>query len=164
MSLHLLSPYRRRAWFPLGALLCLLITACGQAFAAPSPCLPRTFEGSNYIICTMDLRACSLRLFWKDEKGQPYGGFERLPRSLNGAPMAFAMNAGMYDPDLSPTRPLHRGRQDAPTRRTDPATSISSRTAFSISAPKTPPSSSPSVFWPKSQQRSSRRSPVRCWS
>jgi prepilin-type processing-associated H-X9-DG protein len=102
MSLDLLSPYRRRAWFPLGALLCFLVTACGQAFAAPSPCLPRTFEGSNYIVCTIDLRAFSLRLFWKDEKGQPYGGFERLPRSLNGAPMAFAMNAGMYDPDLSP--------------------------------------------------------------
>jgi uncharacterized protein YigE (DUF2233 family) len=32
----------------------------------------------------------------------PYDGFDRLPRTLNGAPMAFAMNAGMYQTDLSP--------------------------------------------------------------
>jgi uncharacterized protein YigE (DUF2233 family) len=41
-------------------------------------------------------------LFWKDENGQPYGGFDRLPRSLNGAPIVIAMNAGMYEANLSP--------------------------------------------------------------
>ena len=70
--------------------------------AAASPCSPFVFEGSDYTICVLDLRTYELRLFWKDENGQPYGGFDRLPRSVNGAPIAFAMNAGMYEADLSP--------------------------------------------------------------
>ena len=60
------------------------------------------FEGLNYIVCVFDLHAYSLRLFWKDDNGQPYGGFDHLPRKLNGAPMVFAMNAGMYETDLAP--------------------------------------------------------------
>lgn len=75
---------------------------CAKAAAAASPCSPLLFEGSNYTICALDLRTYELRLFWKDENGQPYGGFDRLPRSLNGTPIAFAMNAGMYEADLSP--------------------------------------------------------------
>ena len=70
--------------------------------AGASPCSPRAFEGSNYIVCIFDLRVYSLRLFWKDENGQPYGGFDHLPRRLDGVPIAFAMNAGMYESDLSP--------------------------------------------------------------
>jgi prepilin-type processing-associated H-X9-DG protein len=89
-------------WFLLVELISLLVAAHGQAIAAASPCVPRAFEGSNYTVCTVDLRAYSLRLFWKDDSAQPYGGFDRLPRTLNGAPIAFAMNAGMYETDLSP--------------------------------------------------------------
>jgi len=94
--------YRKHVWFLLVELIWLLVAAYGQAIAAASPCVPRAFEGSNYTVCTFDLRAYSLRLFWKDESAQPYGGFDRLPRTLNGAPIAFAMNAGMYETDLSP--------------------------------------------------------------
>jgi uncharacterized protein YigE (DUF2233 family) len=69
---------------------------------ATSPCDARAFHGSNFIICTFDLRTYTLRLFWKDETGQPYGGFDHLPRRLHGAPIVFAMNGGMYQADLSP--------------------------------------------------------------
>lgn len=86
-----------------GILVGLLATGHGHSAAtAASPCGPRAFEGSNYIICTFDLRAYSLRLFWKDENGKPYGGFEHLPRRINAAPIVFAMNAGMYKADPSP--------------------------------------------------------------
>jgi uncharacterized protein YigE (DUF2233 family) len=84
-------------------LVWLVATHCRAATAnSGPPCHPRTFEGSNYIICTFDLRAYALHLFWKDERGEPYGSFDRLPRRLTGAPIVFAMNAGMYETDLSP--------------------------------------------------------------
>jgi uncharacterized protein YigE (DUF2233 family) len=74
----------------------------GHASCAASPCSSRAFEGSDYIVCTIDLRVYSVHLFWKDGNDHPYGGFDRLPRTLSGAPIAFAMNAGMYEADLSP--------------------------------------------------------------
>jgi uncharacterized protein YigE (DUF2233 family) len=70
--------------------------------AAPSPCVSRAFEGASYIVCTFDLRDYALRLFWKDENGAPYGGFDRLPRRMGASPIVFAMNAGMYDESLAP--------------------------------------------------------------
>ena len=69
---------------------------------ASGPCAPQSYGGSKYIICTFDLRAYHIRLFWKDEKGQPYAGFDHLPSRLDGDPIVFAMNAGMYQTDLSP--------------------------------------------------------------
>ncbi|HVL73380.1 MAG TPA: phosphodiester glycosidase family protein [Beijerinckiaceae bacterium] len=75
------------------------------AFAVPAraePCAPRTFEGARYTVCTLDLRQYGLRLFWRDAQGEPYGSFGRLPKTVNGAPLVFAMNAGMYEIDLSP--------------------------------------------------------------
>jgi uncharacterized protein YigE (DUF2233 family) len=88
----------------VGIIVWLLAAAYGGAKAADaaSSCSPLVFEGSHYVICTLDLRAYELRLFWKDENGQPYGSFDHLPRRLNGAPIVFAMNAGMYEADLSP--------------------------------------------------------------
>jgi prepilin-type processing-associated H-X9-DG protein len=97
------GPARLRLLVAVGILVGVLANGYGSATAeAASPCSPRAFEGLNYIICTFDLRAYALRLFWKDEGGQPYGGFDHLPRKVNGAPIVFAMNAGMYDADLSP--------------------------------------------------------------
>jgi len=66
------------------------------------PCGPERFEGLHFTVCTFDLRAHALRLFWKDEDGLPYATFHRLPAEVDGRPLVFAMNAGMYRPDLSP--------------------------------------------------------------
>jgi uncharacterized protein YigE (DUF2233 family) len=82
--------------------ICAVGHDCARAATAASPCRPFVFEGSDYTICVLDLRTYELRLSWKDENGQPYGGFDRLPRSVNGIPIALAMNAGMYETDLSP--------------------------------------------------------------
>jgi uncharacterized protein YigE (DUF2233 family) len=83
--------------------ICAVAHDGARAAASASPCSPLVFEGSDYTICVLDLRTYELRLYWKDENGQPYGGFARLPRSVNGSrPIALAMNAGMYEADLSP--------------------------------------------------------------
>jgi uncharacterized protein YigE (DUF2233 family) len=78
------------------------VVLCLTAANATTPCTPQAYGGSNYIICAFDLQAYRLRLFWKDENGQPYAGFDHLPARLDGDPIVFAMNAGMYQTDLSP--------------------------------------------------------------
>ncbi|MGH9551026.1 MAG: phosphodiester glycosidase family protein, partial [Terriglobales bacterium] len=80
----------------------LAIAADSQAARAASPCVPLPYRSVSYIACTVDLRAYLVRLFWKDSQQQPYGGFDRLPRRVADDPIVFAMNAGMYEEDLSP--------------------------------------------------------------
>ena len=78
------------------------IVADSQAVRAAAPCVPLSYRSVSYTVCTVDLRAYLVRLFWKDSQQQPYGGFDRLPRRVAGDPIVFAMNAGMYEEDLSP--------------------------------------------------------------
>jgi uncharacterized protein YigE (DUF2233 family) len=78
-----------------------LTVACPPANAG-SPCTQLRFRRADYVVCTVDLRAYLVRLFWKDSQQQPYGGFDTLPRRIEGAPIVFAMNAGMYEAELSP--------------------------------------------------------------
>lgn len=74
----------------------------GQSATAASPCVQQTYRGVGYVVCTVDLRAYLVRLFWKDPQQQPYGGFDHIPRRIEDGPIVFAMNAGMYEEDLSP--------------------------------------------------------------
>ena len=69
---------------------------------AASPCREISFRSTTYVVCTVDLYAYLVRLFWKDPQQQPYGGFDHLPRRIEDGPLVFAMNAGMYEEDLSP--------------------------------------------------------------
>jgi uncharacterized protein YigE (DUF2233 family) len=80
----------------------LAIITGSQAARAASPCVPLSYRSVSYTVCTVDLRAYLVRLFWKDSQQQPYGGFDRLPRRVADNPIVFAMNAGMYEEDLSP--------------------------------------------------------------
>lgn len=89
--------------------------AAGPAPAAPGPspaasstpsapaalCRPQSHEGQAYAVCTVDLRRARVRLFWRGPDGLPYGSLSRLA-SQQGANLAFAMNAGMYDTGLAP--------------------------------------------------------------
>ena len=86
----------------LGTAWLLAVSLAAQPAAADSSCEPQGFENNRYIVCSFDLRAYSLRLFWRDENGEPYAGFARLPRDPAGDCAVFAMNAGMYKNDLSP--------------------------------------------------------------
>jgi len=66
----------------------------------PSLCETVTFEGDAFIACTADPASQDIRLFLRDPDGQPYGSFENFAAS--DPAVVFAMNAGMYLPDLTP--------------------------------------------------------------
>jgi uncharacterized protein YigE (DUF2233 family) len=67
-------------------------------------CTNQTFESVQLTACRVDLRREPLQLYWRDEAGKPYGQLSSLRDSLakQGKTLAFAMNAGMYQEDLSP--------------------------------------------------------------
>jgi uncharacterized protein YigE (DUF2233 family) len=92
---------RRRA----GAFALLIVLVLSPAGArASAPCAPLGFEGARYTICTFDVRRDDIRLYWKDSSGKPFGGFDALAQALSarGRALRFAMNAGMFEADLSP--------------------------------------------------------------
>jgi uncharacterized protein YigE (DUF2233 family) len=88
----------------------LLVGASAALFAAPAaaqsggPCAPTRFDGTSYVVCSFDARRDDIRLFWKGSDNQVYGGFSRLASALaaRGRSLRFAMNAGMFENDLSP--------------------------------------------------------------
>jgi len=63
-----------------------------------------TFAGQRFTVCFVDLTKHDLDLFWRDDAGEPFRGFEALDRRLQtqGRTLVFAMNAGMYLEDFSP--------------------------------------------------------------
>jgi uncharacterized protein YigE (DUF2233 family) len=67
-------------------------------------CKNQRFESVQLTTCRVDLRREPLQLYWRDEAGKPYGQLSSLRDSLakQGKTLAFAMNAGMYQEDLSP--------------------------------------------------------------
>lgn len=91
------------AFFPLSAL---------NAWAADAQCekVPNTVAVS----CAVDPARADLRLFWRGEGGEPYGGFSKVADAVSrgGGRLAFAMNAGMFQPDLSPVGLYVEGGQE----------------------------------------------------
>lgn len=71
--------------------------------AAAAYCRDMTHEGQDYTVCEVSARE-DLRLFHTAPDGRPYGNFARVDRALEaeGKRLVFAMNAGMYHPDLAP--------------------------------------------------------------
>jgi uncharacterized protein YigE (DUF2233 family) len=94
------NPRARRGTSVLGALV-LLALAMAPA-AAQEVCRPVVFEGTDYVVCTVDLRRYQLRLFWKGPDGEVLGSFDRLRNTSDGSRVVFAMNGGMYSEDRSP--------------------------------------------------------------
>ncbi len=87
----------------LALMIALVLTPAG-ARAANGPCAPRRFDNADYAICTFDMRRDDIRLYWKDAGGKPYANFAALAQTLSarGRALRFAMNAGMFEADLSP--------------------------------------------------------------
>ena len=75
-----------------------------SARAETRPCRSMEYERDAYTICEVDLRKHTVRLYWKRSDGAPYGYLSALPRALEGEAgrLLFAVNAGMFDPDLKP--------------------------------------------------------------
>ena len=79
--------------------------------------MARAGEDPRFTVIPVDTRHEPLSLFWRDPAGQPWRSFAALDASLvaRGKHLRFAMNAGMYQPDLSPVGLLVvDGRQQSP--------------------------------------------------
>ena len=86
--------------------------------AESAECRRVTAEGESYAVCTADLARDRLRLFWRDGAGKPYESLQRLAKATPR--LAFAMNAGMYHPDLAPVGLyVEEGREVTPASRTN---------------------------------------------
>jgi uncharacterized protein YigE (DUF2233 family) len=103
-------------------LFALAVFGSGSSLAveAPpaAPCRPLVFANGNYLVCDIDLRRYEVRIFWRGKSGKPFGAIANLVRALDPADSSrfiLAMNAGMYEQDLSPVGLLvEQGRQVAP--------------------------------------------------
>ncbi|WP_244640312.1 phosphodiester glycosidase family protein [Devosia pacifica] len=73
--------------------------------ASAQHCSPARFAEAGYIVCTVDPAAEDLRLFWQGPEGAPYKHFMNLGAALadQDERLVFAMNAGMYLPDFTPS-------------------------------------------------------------
>lgn len=87
------------------AALPLLALAFAAAPAGAVDCSGISHAGAEFTVCEVDAGTDALRLFLKDpQSGEPLGGFSGVERvvSREGLSLRFAMNAGMFHPDLSP--------------------------------------------------------------
>ena len=66
----------------LGLAVFILLTPAVSLRAEFAPCQRVTYEHSEYTVCEVDLRRQSIRLFWKNPDGHPYGYPSSLPRAL----------------------------------------------------------------------------------
>ena len=75
-----------------------------EPVSAAELCKDVDAAGHAYTICTVDTAKDHLGLFWKDSDGKPFGTFDQLATSLaqTRRTLVFAMNAGMFQTDLSP--------------------------------------------------------------
>jgi len=75
-----------------------------SAAAADSGCRGEEFKDVHYTVCSFDLRSDDIRVFWRDNGGEPFRTFSALAEQLGAEKkvLDFAMNGGMYQDDLSP--------------------------------------------------------------
>lgn len=86
------------------SLILLLASFAAARPASAQPCEKQTFEETEFIVCAATPGHDDLRLFWKDESGEPYRRFPAIAEAVadEGRTLKFAMNAGMYLTDFSP--------------------------------------------------------------
>lgn len=70
--------------------------------AAAVTCEDMDSAGTSYTVCTVDVPSENLRLFLRDDDGYILGTFRNVKGTLDGAELAFGMNAGMYHDDRAP--------------------------------------------------------------
>ncbi len=80
-------------------------------------CAPIETPSLRATVCRVDARREHLQLFLRDEAGAPFNSFTAIEHWLEpgGQHLLFAMNAGMYRPDYSPSGLfVSEGKQLAP--------------------------------------------------
>jgi uncharacterized protein YigE (DUF2233 family) len=106
----------------LAALILLTGVALGATISpASAGCAPKAFDGAKFTVCEFNPAHDDIRVFWKGPDGRPIGSFAALADALKakGERLAFAMNAGMFEQNLSPVGLYVENRQkihDADTR------------------------------------------------
>ena len=93
-----------RQYLLQAGLVILLVVGLPGVAAAQEPCATLRFEQADYIVCTARPGQDDIRLFWAGANGKAYGRFSPLvaDQAAQGRVLRFAMNAGMYQTDLSP--------------------------------------------------------------
>ena len=91
----------RRLALALSTLMALLVTLPA---ARADVCRDLEDHGAAYTVCTVETGRGALRLYLRDSAGQPYATFSQLAAALaqTKQTLVFAMNAGMFEQDLSP--------------------------------------------------------------
>lgn len=86
--------------FLLPLLGLLALAACGRGDRVAAACEEMVFEGSRFTVCRADPQKHDLLLANRGADGKPMRDFAGLPARLGErySRLAFAMNAGMYDP------------------------------------------------------------------
>jgi uncharacterized protein YigE (DUF2233 family) len=85
--------------------LAAICCGCSAWAAAPSSALQSvTFHGQSFFIRSVDPKKEDLRLYWKDDQGNLLHDFAGLEKAVKakGERLAFAANAGMFEPDSRP--------------------------------------------------------------
>ena len=90
-----------RVFWKVAGVAGLLALGATQAEAA---CGPKSFNDQTFVVCAFDPRHDDIRLFWKGDDGKAFGSFSAVSAALKakGETLAFGMNAGMFEEDLSP--------------------------------------------------------------
>lgn len=84
------------------------VAALGMGFGhwvtSLPPCRDVVFEATSYLVCEVDPKRYAIELFWRDPAGKPFQSLHNLDASQKaaGRTMLFAINAGMYHPNLDP--------------------------------------------------------------
>jgi uncharacterized protein YigE (DUF2233 family) len=103
------------------SLVCKISTALFFTQVAQAvECKVQVVGATTFTACRVDLNAERLGLFWRDEAGRPYRQFSSLRDALEaqGKKLVCAVNAGMYQPDLSPVGLfVAEGRELVPLNR-----------------------------------------------
>lgn len=86
----------------LAALALVALALAPSGARAQEPCRKVTFSGSEFAVCSFDLRRYRIDTVLRGPDGQPYGSLDKFTRAAEGPALVAAMNAGMYQPDLSP--------------------------------------------------------------
>ncbi len=86
----------------IAAVVAMWVGLAIPASAQDGPCAAQLFDDARFTVCTIDPATHDIVLYTRDAQGRAYAGFSRLPQERDGAPLVFAMNAGMYHADLSP--------------------------------------------------------------
>jgi uncharacterized protein YigE (DUF2233 family) len=81
------------------------------------PCRPFVFETRHYLRCDVDVGHFDVAVSWRGNGNVPHGTIGNYLRQLTArekSRLVFAMNAGMYEPDLGPVGLLiERGKEQA---------------------------------------------------